>query len=372
MNETPVRRIYAARTVALIRAALSRPRLGAKESSFFFKRLSFLLLSGMPLAGALEMLCAQADTKAAKQIYQRLASEVAAGRALADALASSGAWGTFAPAVVEAGEASGRLPESLGYLADEITKSRALRSKVLGALIYPLVIAGVASVLVVVLTAFIFPKILPLLSGLGVTLPWPTRVLVGVSTFARKWGLVSIFCTAFAASVLAVSIRRSPRLQLGVDTGLLRLPVAGRMLREWNLASTARTLGTLLASGLPISRAVSASARACGNLAYRGALVALGEAIDRGERVSIALSLYPRLFPPLSTQMIAVGEASATLPETLASLAAFYESETDERARTLSSLVEPAVMILMGIAIGFVAVSIIAPIYAITGHLHAA
>lgn len=326
----------------------------------------------MTLAAALDMLAGQANIKTAVRLYAPLAADVSAGLDFSKALLSSGAWSGFAVAVVEAGEASGQLSESLAYLADEIAKSRALRGKVLGALTYPLVIAAVATVLVVALTAFIFPKILPLLSGLGVSLPWPTRALIGTSSFVRKQGLIALAIAGTAAICCTLLVRRRPRMKYRLHSGLLRLPIAGALLREWNVATISRTLGTLLVSGLPIGHAVLASANACGNMAYRAALASSSEAIDRGGTLHAALAEHPRLFPPLAVQMLAVGETSGSLPETLASLAAFYEAETDERTRTLSSLVEPVVMIVMGIAIGFVAVSIIAPIYEITGHLHAA
>jgi type II secretory pathway component PulF len=350
--------------------ALVRPRLGGREQAFFLKRLSFLLASGMPLPAGLGLIASEARGSE-RLVYGGVEARVAAGQTLAAALAAAGAWGALVPAAVDAGETSGRLPETLASLADELTKSRALRAKVLGALIYPAVIAALAATLVAVLVGYIFPKVLPLLSGLGVGLPWPTRAVIGASAFMRRWGAAISLIAATAALGTAALLRRNRKARLLFDSALLRTPVMGPLLKEWQLASGSRMLGGLVRSGLPVPPASRACARAAGNLAYQDAYEALADTVERGGRMSESLAAHPGLFSSIATGMVLVGEASGTLPETLEALAAFYDAETDERARRLSALVEPVVMLSMGLVIGFVAVAIIAPIYALTGHLHA-
>ena len=165
-------------------------------------------------------------------------------------------------------------------------------------------------------------------------------------------------------------LKRSSRARLLFDRAVLHVPLVGGMLRLYHVSNSARTLGLLLSSGVTLSEAVLIAAEATQSLVYQEALAALSTSVARGERLSLRLMEQPHLFPPTLCHLVAVGERSGTLPETLLYVADLYDNEVDEFAKNISTLIEPALMVCMGLLVGFIAVSIITPIYAITQNLH--
>jgi type IV pilus assembly protein PilC len=332
------------------------------------KRLSLLLDAGVPLLTALSMMREQARGRAAVFVLDTLTDSVSRGQPLSSGLAALSEFGPLSVRLVAVGEESGTLPEHLRRLAQMLKSRQQLKRKVVGALIYPTLIVLATIFITGLLTLYVFPKILPIFKGFHAALPLPTRVLIGLSGFLGSYGLL-ILLFLILLSFFFFLLLRLPSYRLAVSRAVLRVPVVGSLLRYYALANFCRTLSTLLASEVGVVRAVESAALASG-AAYRESSLAAALRVSRGERVATALALDPLLFPPLLTQMLSVGESTGGLPDSLAYCAGYYEEELDELSRSVAALIEPALMMCMGIIVGFVAVAIITPIYAITQNLN--
>lgn len=333
-------------------------RMNTKNEGFFAKRLSFLLAAGLPLT---ECLRAVGETSAAR--------EVETGKSLAEVLSESQRHSSFTVAVIRIGESSGTLAQSLSYLADELQKGSALRAKALGALIYPAVIALMTIALTTGLIVCIFPKVLPVFDGLGVTLPWTTLLVMSVSEYCAHWGLATFVILLALAATFTWTLRSLPRAREIAEAVILRVPVIGTLMQAYYVAATCRILATLLESGMPLPLALRESSRAIHHSLYARELTLAADGIERGG--ALAEERDSRLFPETVLCMITVGESSGTLAKSLAYLADYYTREVDEGTMRLTRLLEPALMVGMGCVVGFVAVSMITPMYEITQHLNA-
>jgi type II secretory pathway component PulF len=329
-----------------------------------------VLRSGLPIVEGLRMLKEESASRSGAFVYERLIEAVSRGQLLSRGLSEfEHAFGTFAISIVRVGEASGTLQENLDHLAEELRRQEALRRKVLGALIYPAIIITASIGIVVLLTVFVFPKIIPIFQSVKATLPWSTRMLIAISLFLKRWGIeLTVSIAVIIVGTIAL-IRTDRRVRIRVHRALLYMPVIGRLSRSYNVASIARTLSLLLKSEVHIVPALELVEASIGNLSYREALASARERISRGQRLSAQLRGQTRLFPAIAVQMIAVGESTGDLTGTLSFVSDMYESEIDELTRNLTTMLEPVLMITMGLVVGFIAISIISPIYSITSSL---
>ena len=351
---------------------LSRaPRLTLKEQMFFAKRLSFLVSASVPILESLTMLSEQSRSRRSARVMQSVITDVTNGYSLSRALARfEDIFGDFGVNIVRIGESSGTLSQNLEYLADELKKSDELRRKVLGAMVYPAVITVATLAITGFLTLYLFPKIMPIFTSLHMELPLSTKIVIAVSSFLQVWGLWLLLALIAASIAFTVALKKSARLRYMVDAQLLQFPVIGDVIRAFNLSTATRTLGLLLRSGVTLAAALPLTADTTKNLVYKERYRGLAEAVLRGERMSGQLAKDPELFPAVATQMIAVGERTGSLSSTLVYLSELYEAEVDDFTKNLSSLIEPALMVMMGVLVGFIAISIITPIYGITQNLH--
>ena len=342
-----------------------------KEQIFFFKRLAFLSNANIPLAECLQVLLSQARSKKQRAIFAAILADVSAGQSLSAALGKfPKVFSAFCVSLVKVGESSGTLPSTLEYLAAELKKKQMLRAKVVGAFIYPAVITAATLGITVFLILFLFPKIMPIFKSLRATLPFSTRIVMGASKFLEHDGLWLLLAVVLAVIGIATLLRRSHASRLIFHTAILRMPLIGGMMQSYVLSNSCRTLGLLLTSGTMLPGAVLITADATPNLVYKREFEAMNAAILRGGQVSTHLSTAEKIFPPMLCNMVAGGERSGTLSQTLLYVAELYDNEVDEITKHLSTLIEPALMVCMGLIIGFIAVSIITPIYAITQNLH--
>lgn len=344
-------------------------RFSTQEQILFAKRLGMTLRSGMPIMEGLAILGSGTRSRSATYLFEALARDVERGQPLSSGLERfPGIFGTFCVNVVRVGEASGTLHENLEYLAEELKKKQALRRKVIGALIYPALIILATLGITILLTVYIFPKIMPIFKSVGSALPFSTRALISISSFLSMWGWW-LLLALIAVAVACVFLIRYPRFHLVVDWILLRTPIVGQLSLYYNLANICRTLSLLLQSGAPIVSSTELVAAGTKNLAYQRALTTVAERLLVGQRVAAGLEANTRLFPPLMTQMVLAGESTGSLSSALAYLAQMYEEEVDELAKNLTNLLEPLLMILMGLVVGFIAIAIITPIYSVTQRL---
>lgn len=346
------------------------PRLSVKEQAFFAKRLSFLVKAGVPILESLQVLREQTKSRSLSRIIEKVIHDVSNGQYLSKSLGKfPGIFGEFAINLIQVGESSGILSQNLNYLADELKKRHALKRKVVGALVYPIFITFATLGLTIMLTVFVFPKIMPIFTSLNVKLPLSTRIVIFVSEFLRDYGLYCFFGLVLGVIGLSVVHRKSDAFRYQVDRLILNLPLFGSMIRYYNLANMCRTMGLMLKSGIRLSEAIPITAETTGNRVFKRELERLAEAALRGGDLSVYLKKRKDIFPEMLAQLVSVGERTGSLSDTFMYLAELYESEVEDLTKNLSSLIEPVLMIVMGLLVGIIAISIITPIYEITQHL---
>jgi len=345
-------------------------RLSIKDQVLFAKRLSFLTRAGVPILESLTMIREQTRSRGQAMILDAVLLSVSNGQSLAQSFGKfKRVFGDFAINIISVGESSGSLSENLHYLSEELKKKQILRRKVVGALVYPIFITITTIGITALLTVYIFPKIMPIFVGLNIDLPLSTKILIFVSVFLREWGLLLILLLIVLFIAFFITISRSPKFHLVVDYMVLRLPIFGKMVQNYNFANFSRTLGLLLKSGITLSEALPITANTIPNQIYNREIHKLSKSVSRGEKISSHLKKHRKFFPEILTQIISVGERSGNLSETLVYVSELYEGEVEESTKNLSSLIEPVLMVAMGIVVGFVVISVITPIYGITQHL---
>lgn len=347
------------------------PALTLQDKILFAKRLSLLTRAGVPIVKALNMIRDQAPRARARAVFTAIIETVERGGYISSGMRDFRVvFGDFAIHVVEVGELSGTLQENLLYLSQELQKKQQLRRKVWAAMLYPCFIVVATVGMVALLMAYVFPRLLPIFSSLQFELPLSTQILIWVSHFIR----VQLFwiLPGLVALVLAlVFVYRDKRTQRIVHRVLLYLPLVGKLLQGYYAASCTRTLGLLLASDVPIVKATSITGTTMTSVLYHDALLRVSEQLTKGETLAQNLNHMPLLFPPVMAQMVAVGETTGNLNGTLLFLSEMYESEVDDLTKNLATILEPVLMVFIGLAVGFVALAIITPIYGITQNIRA-
>lgn len=332
------------------------------------KHLAVMLKSGMSVTEAVHV-AATSSRGGLKRVLEGIATSVSSGRTLEQAM--QGHPRSFSPHIVSAvraGESSGTLVENLENLAVSLEKEREMKAKVLGAMLYPLIVLVAAIILGLVITFFVLPKITPIFRGLRVELPASTRALLWITDIIDDYGVALLFAIIFG--LIAFSLLITRRFMRPVTGGLaLMVPVIRRVVVSSHIARFSRTSAMLLKSGLTVDEALQVAETNATNIFYRRAIRRTRERARGGEPLSQALAAYPKLFPPLVTNMIHVGESAGAYENTLTYLAEFYESDVDTATKSLASMVEPLLLLVMGGVVVFLALSIISPIYEITGNL---
>ena len=357
--------------VADVRERLLAPRMSAKQESLFAKRLSLLLKSGMDFPSSVRSLAHPRSGKRMQAAFESVASRTESGQRASSVIGNyPRLFSALSRHLISIGEESGTLPESLSFLAEELGKRDRLRAKLLGAFLYPTLLGVLTIVVSGSLVAFVFPKIVPLFSGLGTELPLPTRILLGIhASVGAHWPYIML--SIFALALLSTWAIRQEQIRKRVARTLLRAPIIGNLLASYQLSLLSRSIAILLRSGVALPDALMGAASASGNLPYQDALRGICTSIERGEGIREAVSAHPRLFPSVAADILSAGEMGGGLYESALHLADYYEHEFEEATHRLSVLVEPILMILMGLIVGFVAIAMILPIYAITDGLNA-
>src|SRR3989344_6391662 len=341
-------------------------RLSNKEKMLFARNLEVMIRSGMQILQSLEILKRQTKSKAFGRILDQVLVDIKNGRFLSASLDRyHNIFGDFFINLIRVGKASGTLSENLKYLAEELKKKDELQKKIRGAMAYPVVIfvatIGITSIMIFI----IFPKILPVLTSLNVELPFVTRAFIAISQFMTKYGyLVSLGIVGLAVGFWA--ILKIPRVRFAWHQIILSTPLVGDMSRSINVISFSRTIGLLLKAGIKIVEALEITANTLSNLVYKKEVLAVAEGVRRGDPMSKYFMNNLKLFPPIFSQMVVVGENTGKLDESILFLADFYEAELDESTKSLATFIEPIMLLIMGAIVAFVALAIITPIYAIT------
>lgn len=337
-----------------------------REQVLFAKHLAIMVKTGMPLLDSLKLLQKQAKSGSLKKILDYIIDEVSNGQFLSTGLDRfRRIFGDLFVNIVRVGEASGILYENLNYLAIELNKRQLLRKKIRGAMIYPMVILVATVGVAALLTMYIFPKILPIFQSMKIALPITTRMLMAISSFMVSYGHfvllgIIVFIIAF------IFLLRIKAIRYIFHRLILMLPVIGTISKDYNMANFCRTFGLLLKSDVKVVEAMSITSETLTNLVYRKKLREVAVQITQGEEISKHLEKSSKIFPAMVSQMIAIGEATGNLSETLVYLSDYYEAEVEEQTKNLSTIIEPVLMIFMGIIVGFIALSIVGPIYQVS------
>jgi len=337
-----------------------------KEKLFFAENLRVMVRAGLSLSEALQTLGMQTHNKRFRRIIDDLRASVEKGEALSTALARNPKiFSSFFINMVQVGEVSGTLEKNLEEVAIQMKKEHVLISKVKSAMAYPVVIIAATIGIGIMMIIYVLPSILSVFKDINVKLPLSTRILIAVSATMTDYGIY-IGIAAAALIVGFVYVARSKRGRPVVHRLLLRMPILGGISQKINLARTARTLSALLKTDIQIIKSFQITATVVGNITYKNALLKTADVLKEGVSIAQSLGEYPRLFPPLVTQMIAVGEKSGTTDQLLAELAEFYEAEVDEITKSLSSIIEPLIIVFLGIVVGGMAFAVIGPIYSLS------
>jgi len=339
------------------------------ELYFFTRHLTLSLRSGLTLMEALTLLHVQATGKMKKILYE-ITERLESGAAFHEALAYYPRYfSALYLNLVKTGELSGTLEKNLRYLADNLKKAQALKQKVKSAMMYPVLIFVAVIFLVFGMIFFVLPKIIPLFKTLNVDLPVTTKILIFVADMSMQYG-VYVFGGAALFFVFFGWLLRQDFIKPITHFLLLKTPVLSHVIQIVNLEMFTHTLNTLLLSGIPLDSSLQITADATSNRVYRAAIKNCLLEIQKGNNLSTSIAAYPKLFPKLMQSMLAMGERTGNLDIILENLREFYEEEVDNFMKNLSTIIEPVMLIFIGVIVGTVALGILGPIYKITGNLN--
>jgi type IV pilus assembly protein PilC len=343
-------------------------RIRKVHISRFTRQFATMIGAGLPMVQCLEILSQQSESSEFRKTVDTVRENVQSGTTLSEALSrQKKVFDDLYVNMVEAGEIGGALDSILVRLAVYREKADALARKVRGALVYPSVVVSVAVLVTFIMLRFIVPVFAKMFAGVGAELPAPTQMILGISKFLQSymWIMVGVFVMALAALRYYY---KTDEGRYNIDKFLLQLPIIGMVLRKSAVAKFTRTLGTLLSSGVSILDALEITAKTAGNRVIQKAIQKSVVSIAEGDTITQPLK-ETAVFPPMVTQMIAVGEKTGGLDDMLNKIADFYEEEVDAAVAALTSLIEPVIIVLMGAVIGFILIAMYLPMFDIIGKI---
>jgi type IV pilus assembly protein PilC len=340
----------------------TRGSIKMRDIVIFTRQFSTMINAGLPLVQALDILAKQTENKVLSEVTRAVVFDVESGHTVADALGKHpNAFSDLYVNMVAAGEAGGILDTILMRLATFMEKNDALIRKVKGAMIYPGVIMSVAVIAIAVLLIFVIPVFETMFGSVGLALPLPTRIVIGLSRFLKGyWYLIGL-----GMGGLVFAVKRyyaTPNGKLTIDKTLLKMPVLGDVLRKSAVSRFTRTLGTLISSGVSILDGLEITAKTAGNRVIQDAIMASRASIAGGDTIAAPLQ-KSQVFPPMVISMIAVGEQTGGLDEMLSKIADFYDEEVDAAVSGLLSLLEPVMIVFLGVVVGGMVVAMYLPIF---------
>jgi type IV pilus assembly protein PilC len=339
-----------------------KKKVNQRSIAVFTRQLATMIDAGLPLVQSLEILSQQQESKAFKNIIREIREDVEGGSTFAGALKKHPlTFNELYTNLVVAGEEGGILDNILNRLANYIEKTEALKKKVKSALIYPATIIGVAVIVVMILMIFVIPVFETMFKSAGQTLPLPTLIVLTISKLIKKY-VVILIPALILLFYMAKKYYQTQNGRAVLDRLLLKLPVFGALFKKIAVARFSRTLGTLVSSGVPILDGLTIVSRTSGNRTIEIAILNARTSIREGETIAEPLG-RSGIFPPMVIQMISVGESTGALDSMLSKIADFYEEEVDMAVANLTSLLEPFLMIFLGVVIGGVVISMYLPIF---------
>ena len=338
--------------------------ISLKDKMMFARHLGIMLSSGLSLPKALNIISNQTKNKKFKSLLGKLEEEVKMGNSLADSLAKHPVFDELSVNMIRVGEVGGNLEEVLRLLADQLEKEHSLLSRVKGAMYYPSVILLVMIGIGVAMMMFVVPKLTTVFEDIQTTLPLSTRLIIAVSGYMAAHQITVGLILIGIAAVLVLFFKSSFGKKFS-SLIFTKLPVIKKMMIKVNNARFARIYSSLTRSGVPVVESLKIISRTLTNNLYKNAFLEISEGVQKGKTLHEELARFPQLFPILTIQMTEVGEETGKTADVLTNLASFYEEEIDQMTKNLSSIIEPVLMVIIGVAVGFFAISMILPMYSI-------
>ena len=344
-------------------------KVKTKDVAVFFRQFSVMIDAGLPLVQCLEILAANQESQSFQKILTGVRASVEGGQTLASSLKQYDK--VFDPLyynMVDAGETGGILDTILQRLSTYIEKNVKLKRAVKSALIYPTAVIGIAVLVITLLLWKVVPVFVTLFNGLGAELPLPTRIVIGLSQFVGSiYGFLIVFL--FAGAVVGLKVwYGTPQGRMAIDTMILKLPILGMLMRKIAVARFTRTLGTLISSGVPILEGLDITARTSGNAVVERAILQTRKAVEAGRSLVDPLK-ESEVFPGMVTQMIGVGEQTGAMDAMLQKIADFYEEEVDASVKDMLTLLEPVMIMFLGIVVGGIVISLYLPLFSLIAKL---
>jgi len=343
-------------------------KVAVKDIAVFFRQFSVMIDAGLPLVQCLEILAANQENQSFQKTLTGVRTTVEGGATLANAMRQfPAAFDDLTTNMIEAGETGGILDIILQRLATYVEKAVRLRQAVKSALIYPVAVVAISGLIVGALLKWVVPIFANLFAGLGVALPLPTRIVIGLSSFVQTfWWMVFLGLGGLVYGIK--QIRKHPKGRYYFDKMLLYIPVIGSLLRKIAVGRFTRTLGTLITSGVPILEGLSITAKTSGNAVLEEALMKVRKAIEEGRTIVDPLRECS-VFPNMVTQMIGVGEATGAMDSMLQKIADFYEEEVDAETKNMLNMLEPLILATLGVVVGGIVISLYMPLFAMIAKL---
>lgn len=341
-------------------------KVQTKEIVVFTRQFATMIDSGLPLVQCLDILSGQQENKTFKDVLLKVKESVEGGSTFADALSKHPkVFDNLFVSLVAAGEVGGILDTILNRLAAYTEKAMKLKKQIRGAMVYPATVMSIAIVVVAVIMIFVIPTFAKMFADFGGDLPTPTKFVIGLSNFIVNWILLII------ASIIGVvvAIKKYYATATGrktIDRFALKAPVFGPLIRKVSVAKFTRTLGTLVSSGVPILDGLEIVARTAGNVIVEEAILKVRQAISEGKTIAEPLK-QSGVFPPMVVQMISVGEATGAMDAMLGKIADFYDDEVDDAVAALTSMLEPMLMVFLGVVVGGLVIAMYLPIFKLAG-----
>jgi len=340
-------------------------RVSRKDIVLFSRQLAILFKSNVPVVESLQTLANQTKKQSFKETIFKIAEKVEGGTPLSQSLAFYPTiFSPFYTSVVRSGEVAGKLSEVLGYLADHTEREYNFYSKVIGAMVYPVFVLFVFMVIVALMITFVIPTLTQVLREGGQELPLITQIVIRTSDFLRIWWwLILLFLFGFI--IIGSQFVKTKTGKIFIDELSLKLPLFGEFLKKIYLSRIAENLSTLISSGLPIIQALEITGEIVGNDVYRTIVLKAKDGVQRGEPISLMLSRYPESFPPLFIQMTTVGEKTGQLDLVLMNIVNFYRAEVERALDSYVKLLEPILIIGLGLIVAGLIASVMLPLYSI-------
>lgn len=340
-------------------------KVSTAEKMIFSKNLSAMVSAGMPVVRAIDTLARQTKNKKFRSVLKSVTDSIKRGKSLSESMAEyPKIFSSLFVAMIKVGEEGGNLSQSLRLIGSQLERDNTLGRRIKGALMYPLIIVLAMFGIGALMMIYVVPTLVGTFTELGVQLPTSTKVIIAISNALSKHPMVALAAVLIVAalSILAVQTEKGKRF---IGSVMLRTPVISALVTKINAARTSRALASLIGSGVNIVEGLTITRNVLQNHRYRAVLDEAIEKVQKGEPISGTFLLHDNLYPPLMGEMIAAGEETGKLGEMLNRLADFYEEEVSDETKDLSSIIEPVILVIIGLGVGFFTVSMIKPLYSV-------